>query len=1146
MSVDPSSGAELHPGWFTEVPPIPRPPRTTLSTLYVAGFEIEILDLVDPGTWSNRKRAYIGVTGTGYLALPCRPGRRQADGPDVVFRPWLEVVTEVAWPDTQISLARARAIVPDAVPGQSIEVPVGFSEASLSRTLNEAALRVDWAAGHAARGRVLVAFDGVTVKRMRDRRDDGEIVDGEALYPAVPRVPQHLEVEIDGFVVALDELVLSPKGAFAEAVLTLPDGLGDAGGCGPATLDLGQIRIGRDCSVFVERPAQHWGPWIVGDTGLIAEGVGFVFDWSQTEGAAGDPTLWRGLRLSGGTVGGGVTIPDPCNTGWLGGEFAMDSAFVTVGGLAGTLELSAAHRYRTLNPLGYVVELEAARLELAGSSVVGGTLGPGHIDLPREAVRAPGGGDLRVRFTTLNVQASLDVAGELAEAAALAWGEFTHPGDEREVQRILAKEGLIVLPTGPRASFRPARPSGFVLLPGSGLVTHGLAALDSEDAAGVTFRQLDDLAILSPDRPGGLPLDLAQVIGWLRVDSRGLDGELLVPAHPGVEQLGEPARHGYLCGRPFDADLWQDEKLHLAGRWISSANSASDFTGSVSLPPPSAIPALQFTELRLTSTGALVGGIVGLPPSGVELEYWKLQLVPTGAPDAAGVLSIRTGRIVFTAAGIAEPVHFDEPFRLTWGEILADGNLGEMRFDVSAQGQKFDGLPYAPIHIRLSPYVAGTADPYLGTCGTVHFDFFGPATVNIRDARHGEAAAPFFGRYVRVPATGEGECPDTDLRLVGGWDDTAWQGSTSTELAGFDFPNADMDYNEALQDGFIGTGTGNLAFLSGGTLGATIEARRDGIDVHLSSPQTRDLDLGLYAVVGGMSAIKACIRIEGPLLRRMSIGGVLEASVTTGAGILAPKGAQVVEVNTTVTPSSLDFFAAGSILFQVAASAIDLYAQVHLQYDYLRATAEGQVLGRIDCNTVLGGLEGDGQVTWFVGPDSGNIQGNIRVYVAGWLGDGAMEGGFFVGRQTPKNLAWVLQPDSPRFGIKPALLSDPLTGVFGYGRLAMGVNFFLFGGGAEIYAAAGAFTSGAPGQSGAWEPTAGAALPYVVGGGGVHLHGEILGGLVGASGWATLTLRGPVPVWFEGTLGLKGCILWVLCASVELGVGVDSGGFHVS
>ena len=85
-----------------------------------------------------------------------------------------------------------------------------------------------------------------------------------------------------------------------------------------------------------------------------------------------------------------------------------------------------------------------------------------------------------------------------------------------------------------------------------------------------------------------------------------------------------------------------------------------------------------------------------LPPAGLPLEYWDLQLVPTGAPGQAGVVSVRTGRVLLTAAGIAEPLHFTRPFGLTWGEMLADGNLGELFLDFNNWGQRFDGLDVQP------------------------------------------------------------------------------------------------------------------------------------------------------------------------------------------------------------------------------------------------------------------------------------------------------------------------------------------------------------------------------------------------------------------------------------------------------------------
>ena len=43
-----------------------------------------------------------------------------------------------------------------------------------------------------------------------------------------------------------------------------------------------------------------------------------------------------------------------------------------------------------------------------------------------------------------------------------------------------------------------------------------------------------------------------------------------------------------------------------------------------------------------------------------------------------------------------------------------------------------------------------------------------------------------------------------------------------------------------------------------------------------------------------------------------------------------------------------------------------------------------------------------------------------------------------------------------------------------------------------------------------------------------------------------LSLRGPIPTYFEGTFGLRGCVAWVLCASVSVTAGINSAGFYLS
>jgi hypothetical protein len=524
-----------------------------------------------------------------------------------------------------------------------------------------------------------------------------------------------------------------------------------------------------------------------------------------------------------------------------------------------------------------------------------------------------------------------------------------------------------------------------------------------------------------------------------------------------------------------------------------------------------------------------------LPPGGVPLSGWELQLVATGTTPQAGVVSVRTGRVVFLAAGIAEPRHFAAPFGLTWGELLANGRLGELFLDHIDYGQRFDGLIFHPAELLLSDVGPAVPKPYLATQGAICFPFFGMHSVNIEDAI-GDAADPYLGRNVTVPRSGIGPgWAATELALEG-----TWQDIVSSDLASFVCPELQVDYNTARQDGFLGTGSAEFGFLHSDGLAITVEIHSAATDIRISAADTHDIDVGLVSRLSGVTDIAGCARIEGPLLTRMSLYGILEHSAQAGA-ILGPKAGYAVDISMSVTPTTFDFYASGDMLMAVGGVEVELSAMVHLLVDWAMASAEGELIGRINADAIVLGLEGEGQLTWHVDPAMQYLQGRMRVAVCSWV-SGALEGGFFVGSGVPRNLAWVLQPTNPHFGITTGILPATLTGVFGYGQVAFAFNAWVLGGGVEIYAAMGAFTVGPPGIPSAF---AGAGLPYVVGACGVYVHGEILGGLVSASAWANLALRGPLPVFFDGTVGLEGCVAWVICASTELNAGLDSTGFYL-
>ncbi|MGQ9471819.1 MAG: hypothetical protein ACUVR0_09045 [Candidatus Aminicenantales bacterium] len=275
-----------------------------------------------------------------------------------------------------------------------------------------------------------------------------------------------------------------------------------------------------------------------------------------------------------------------------------------------------------------------------------------------------------------------------------------------------------------------------------------------------------------------------------------------------------------------------------------------------------------------------------------------------------------------------------------------------------------------------------------------------------------------------VVNTGDAGIEPTNLHLQGEW---------NNRIAEFDFPNANMHYNEATQHGFTAVGTGKIYLVHPDPLDATIEIHSDVIDICLSSTAIHDIQIPFYVhALCRIKDIYGCVRIEGPLLQRIVLGGYMENSLASGEGILSPKAASYVEMNIAMTPSNTTFSAAGDMLLYIAASSIDVYGQVHLAIDGARNSAEGKVMAKIDCEVVAAGLSGERQLTWFLNPEIWYLQGRMKIAICGWTGGSGLEGGFFVGNNVPKEKAWVLYTGSEHFGKNKGILPEKLTGLYGY------------------------------------------------------------------------------------------------------------------
>jgi len=117
----------------------------------------------------------------------------------------------------------------------------------------------------------------------------------------------------------------------------------------------------------------------------------------------------------------------------------------------------------------------------------------------------------------------------------------------------------------------------------------------------------------------------------------------------------------------------------------------------------------------------------------------------------------------------------------------------------------------------------------------------------------------------------------------------------------------------------VGSGGGVFGFLHSDPLAITVEIHSDATDIHIRSIQAHDLDVSVIARVGGMAEIEGCARIEGPTLKQISMFGMLEHSAAAGS-IFGPKAGFETEINLTVTPTTLDFYAAGDMILYPASS----------------------------------------------------------------------------------------------------------------------------------------------------------------------------------------------------------------------------------
>ena len=1132
--------------WKLLFPPeyLSPPQQLTIGTftLYVEKYETRAWDFVNG--------LIIKASGTAWTSFECSPSWIPIHLGVLTATKQFRVVETVQNPLEEISVADAQKIDP----GQGLHSALTLKIPTYAATSAQVSQAIQdiIKAGIAHKGTIKVHFDQLTIKP-GPAPDTGVVLAGTATYPTAPPQPETITLHVAGFTVSISALTLRPTGATATGELEFPVSIADPGTGHPGRVSLGDFTINSTCAFHKDLPTAAFGPWSVGSTEVLVQGTGVVADFDKSWAASGlDPssaaavTSWRGAILRTGT-----TVPAAAavvsNSGYLRAKYSFARAEVTGPGLKGHFVLGAPYEFTSLEPYGYSVNVTAGYVDLMASAVDSGLFQNGRVIAPESAARASVVGPVRADYQWLQVDANLDLLANVKVNSPIRWGEYTGTAGNPTFYEAsgFTRERFYLSGTW-KENYFPLDAAGDFVEPnaiGSDLRLLGMQGLS------VFLPQR--LTIYTTDTPGKKPLKFLSFdqkeAGFLNISFGGVHGSLnMITERGSPKDLGPTDAPFYVGVKPFQPSPTAGPggdtpaEYRLAIRFVSSATYDCDMRGTFHIPTP-VDSDLEFTNLAFTST-ALISGAKAPFTTPFKLSYWGLDMVKKPGASAAAVISIRTGQVFFTAAGIRELRHFAAPFYLIWGEMLADGSLKRLVFDYSGVGQKFDRFPFTTSFVRLSNYVAGK-EAYLKVAGTAHFDVFGPKYLNLEDVYDTtKPGIPWNNRRIdnlKTDSDPGGLFQASDKHLLTKWSD---------DFGTMDF---NIDYDKNLQDGFVGNGRMGFLWVDG-TMTASIVLKAERTCMSVNDTTHRDFTLGPVAHFGSMSRTTGCGCIENGQLQRIVLSAELDATADVNV-LLRSAAYGSIEWSLTPTVSTLEV--SGDMYLTILLGGnLEVSGRARFTVDRAKDFVEGEIDAKIDAGTALGleTMTADGQLNWHLGKFGGDsyqsIQGKLAVHVLTPLAGVSAEGGFYVGINAPKSEAWALASGADRYKLNMTPLPDRLTGMFGYAKASDSINAYVFSGGIEVYAGVGGFVL-TPAQVvdlNAKASGPGVGLPFVIGNVGFHVWGEILGGLVSADGTVDLQIIAPYPFSFQGTLALEGCVVWVACSSVDVTVGVNSSeGFFV-
>jgi hypothetical protein len=1145
------------------------------DSLAMNGFTIVVEEYDKGGRYDPATKTYLGLSGIGRIRFGCMPPNfyveKVSNVKDAILRPYsVKVVDSIRNPQTEISLSDAEFMGIKTKTNTSIEIMlphIGSTAVDLSRFLN------DYAAPFRRLDGIRVRFTNLSVVVANAGATKGTVTEGVAKYPsenALPSAPVTLNVA-DGFQLELDSFYLRPFSRlfFQQPVtawgrLLLPKSLTSGSDCQAASLSLGSFALSANCEFYKELTDSTYGKFGIGVTTLNVGGRGYIVDFSSTRlyAPSSKPAAWKGVMLLNGKSTGAPSGTVTSNIGYLQNEYSFSQAFVESTGFAATMNSVVPYQYQTAQPLGYTLILNTSQIVLTNSKVRSGFLQSGRISLPRTAVRQVNDATVVLDPLNLTIDSLMGLEGyaTLPNDLSLYWGDLIGAGGGEQKSfgvHNLSQRAVIRFLAQPRPAYYPLSTDGKTFEQPNEF-NSAIANFQ-----GALFLNPSILVVNSPDvnmPPNWQPNDPVQPFGngsiffqlksaemmWLNVVTEGVHCHLQSTIWESPKMaLGDLDNPLYVGKEPFNvstnyanAKTKQNERGSILLQCVESAVFTCDFRSFINIPKP-VNSTFGFKEMVFTSTANNAGGKLLLGAAQDSLDYWGLKLVQKPGFTNAGLVSVKTGQIIITAAGLSESRHFAQPFWLTWGEILANGNMGRLFFDFNAAGQQFDKFNFVHNAVALSPYVP-SEKAYLRVGGTAYLPFFGGDYLHIQDLYDPSAmAAPFVGRIIKLSDDNSpiGFFP-TDRSIYGNWSD------------GLGVFNFTLNYADAAQDGFVGTGTSLLRSLTGGAVGSSLELNSRGACMRIGSDlnDQRGVSLGPVANITNISRLWGCACIVGDGIANVVVGG--EVTNAANLSVAARVGSHLSAVMQ-LTPSLTKVTFDGEAYLSLALS-LDVVVNGHMQLlmNHAEGFLEGEVQGKI--RAVQGALfvgssvEAEGQANWHIGVDFHELQGMLAVRVMG-MGVGTDLGAaFYLGKNAPKSRAWVLIGRDPRYSLNMTAMPNNLTGIYGAFTIKQSINLYIISGGYEVHVGFGAFllTPDQGSALGGLTPAIG--LPYIVGNLGGRIHGEILGGLVSAGAYFNMQVIGPYPFGFQGTIGLEACALWVFCGSVDVTIGLNSAnGFYI-